>query len=210
MPVKDTATIDFKALTRTIRSGGAAACVESIRLLEGGETERAAKLSKAADDLAAQAAQLEAWRRVQAKTIRRAVLAITTQRAALADLEQHDEASLVPRQRALLQQATSLTEGVATQLEAIATQLDVTVHDEAIPRAEERFKQVAISAAAVFDTLQGLSLHHADLMRLAESLERHGLQAGDIGQVHGHASALEGIREDLALSVPENLEEPPC
>ncbi|MDW7746738.1 hypothetical protein [Halomonas sp.] len=88
----------------------------------------------------------------------------------------------------------------ASSLGALAIQL------EAWRQEQGQLRRVPISTAAVLDTLQGLDLHHAGLLRLAESLASDGLKAGDIEQVRHHASALEGMREDLALSVPEPLE----
>lgn len=99
----------------------------------------------------------------------------------------------------------------ATTLSKASTGLsDIAERMEAWRHEQERFKRVPLSAAAVLDTLQGLDLHHAGLMRLAETMASHGLQAGDVEQVQRHARALEDLREDLALSVPEPLGEPPC
>lgn len=88
----------------------------------------------------------------------------------------------------------------AASLEALAN------HLEAWRQGQEHSRRVPISTAAVLDALQGLDLHQAGLMRLAESLAHAGLKEGDIEQVRQHAAALEGLREDLALSVPEPLE----
>ena len=67
-------------------------------------------------------------------------------------------------------------------------------------------KRIEISAAAVIDALTTLDLHAAGLERLAEALERQGVELGDVQQARDHASALEGLREDLALSAPDDLE----
>lgn len=69
-------------------------------------------------------------------------------------------------------------------------------------------RRIEISAEAIIDALTTLDLHAAGLERLAESLERQGCESGDIQQARDHASALAGLREDLALSAPDDLEEP--
>ncbi|WP_444984892.1 hypothetical protein [Halomonas mongoliensis] len=89
----------------------------------------------------------------------------------------------------------------ASHLGELASQL------EAWRQEQEQLRRVPISTAVVLGTLHGLDLHEAGLMRLAESLEACGLEDGDIEQVRNHARALEGMREDLALSAPEDLEE---
>lgn len=67
-------------------------------------------------------------------------------------------------------------------------------------------KRIEISAAAIIDALVTLDLHAAGLERLAESLEQHGADPRDVKQTRDHAAALEGLREDLALSAPDDLE----
>lgn len=76
-------------------------------------------------------------------------------------------------------------------------------------------KRIEISAAAIIDALTTLDLHAAGLERLAESLEQECVEGrhidllatrGHIKQIRDHASALEGLREDLALSAPDDLE----
>lgn len=89
----------------------------------------------------------------------------------------------------------------ASSLGELANQL------EAWRQEQEQLRRVPISAAAILGALHGLGLHQAGLMRLAESLEGCGLGDGDIEQVRNHARALECMREDLALSAPEDLGE---
>lgn len=67
-------------------------------------------------------------------------------------------------------------------------------------------KRIKISAAAIIDALTTLDLHAAGLERLAESLEGAGADPRDVKQVRDHAAALSGLREDLALSAPDDLE----
>ncbi|MDR5901038.1 hypothetical protein [Halomonas icarae] len=124
--------------------------------------------------------------RAMARGVRAGSLAVSMEASWLADSGESERAESLSK--------------TAGSLGALANQL------EAWRQEQERLRRVTISAAAVLDTLQGLDLHQAGLMGLAESLANTGLREGDIEQVRQHASALEVLREDLALSVPEPLE----
>lgn len=67
-------------------------------------------------------------------------------------------------------------------------------------------KRIEISAAAIIDALNTLDTHAVGLEGLAESLERQGAAPRDVAQARDHARALAGLREDLALSAPDNLD----
>ena len=123
--------------------------------------------------------------RAMAKGVRAGGIAIGMEATRLAECGESDRAE------ELNNAASSLGE-LANQLEAWR---------------QEQLRRVPISAAAILGTLHGLDLHQAGLMRLAESLEGCGLGDGDIEQVRNHARALESMREDLALSAPEDLGE---
>ncbi|GEM_PF-3463700 len=63
-------------------------------------------------------------------------------------------------------------------------------------------KTVTIEADAALDTLQKLEIFHRSLQAIAVSLERHGLQPGDITQLGECAAGLEALRGSLAESLP--------
>lgn len=123
--------------------------------------------------------------RAMAKGIRAGGIAIGMEATRLAECGESDRAEEL--------------NNAASSLGELANQLEVW--------RQEQLRRVPISAAAILGTLHGLDLHQAGLMRLAESLEGCGLGDGDIEQVRNHARALEGMREDLALSTPEDLGE---
>ncbi len=127
--------------------------------------------------------------RAMAKGIRAGGIAIGMEATRLAECGESDRAEELNK--------------AASSLGELANQL------EAWRQEQEQLRRVPISAAAILGTLHGLGLHQAGLMRLAESLEGCGLGGGDIEQVRNHARALESMREDLALSAPEDLGEEP-
>ena len=63
-------------------------------------------------------------------------------------------------------------------------------------------KTVTIEADAALEALQQLEIFHQSLKAIAVSLERHGLQPGDITQLKESAAALEALRDSLAETLP--------
>lgn len=211
MSTQQNAAIDFKALAEALRDHGIAVGMESLRLTESGQHERAEPLSTAAFELGAAARQLETWRHAEAKELAASIQSLNKMGECLGDSRLQGELGLSSDQCALFRQLSRMALMMATVMQAKARLLDPA---GALASGEEQrapaHRVCTITTAAVLDTLQGLDLHQAGLLRLAESLAHAGLKEGDIEQVHQHASALEGIREDLALSVPEDLEGSPC
>jgi hypothetical protein len=63
-------------------------------------------------------------------------------------------------------------------------------------------KTVTIEADATLDALQQLEIFHQSLKAIAVSLERHGLQPGDITQLQESSAALEALSGSLAETLP--------
>ncbi|MGE4533407.1 hypothetical protein [Halomonas sp.] len=207
MSTQQSTAIDFKAMAKELRGHAAAVGMESLRLTESGHHDHVDNLGDIAFKIGSAARQLEAWRLAEAKELASSIGTLNTMGECLGDTRLQDEIGLTADERALFRQLSRMALVMATVMQAKARQLD---HDGDYPSDEakraDRRRVCTITTAAVLDTLQGLDLHQAGLMRLAESLAHAGLKEGDTEQVHQHAIALEGLREDLALSVPEPLE----
>ncbi|WP_404296292.1 hypothetical protein [Halomonas sp.] len=63
-------------------------------------------------------------------------------------------------------------------------------------------KTVTIEADAALEALQQLEIFQQSLKAIAVSLERHGLQPGDVTQLKAYAAALGTLRSALATTLP--------